>query len=241
MASMVIKKKGIFASNSKIMSFIDFLDKLLAGKQKPPKPLRVINDPVGIVVAKQLYSDDLKRFMYNTENRPGICPYCQNTLKKIPDLNFKTKTQKDIVCTYDGFYIVSERFKNFCDEQGYEGLIFTPLKKSPSHYYFEPQIIFPVDERNTIFENEGEQCPKCGKYEWFGGPHRIYSKYYYTEQDNFICRLDEFFGDKGRKHYIIIIGLKTAKLLKGLGLYLYDDIEDIHYLGPMDLKTKGDI
>jgi uncharacterized protein with PIN domain len=235
----MVKKKYVFLQKNIIMnfmSFIDFLDRLLASKkQQPPKPIRVINDPKGIVVAKLLYGNDLRRFMHNTDNRPGICPYCKNTLEKIPNLEFKTKTKKDFVCTYDGFYIVSEKFKKFCDDQGFKDLTFIPLKKSPGHYYFEPQTIFPVDEKNTIFEHSGEPCPKCGKYRWFGGPHRIYSKYFYTEHDNFICRLNELHGDKGRKFYIIIVGLKTEKLMKKLGLKKdYECVADIHFLNDMD-------
>jgi hypothetical protein len=87
------------------------------------------------------------------------------------------------VGTYDGFYVVSEKFKNFCEVQGFKDLTFIPLKKSPGHYYFEPQTTFPIDEENTIFEHTGEPCSHCGKYSWFGGPHRIYSKYHLKEED----------------------------------------------------------
>lgn len=217
------------------MGIIDFIEKILVRRRRlPPQPLFVINDPDGIVVAKEMSINDLKRFMYNTEDIPGLCPHCHNTLEKIPNLDFKTRTKKDIVCTYDGFCIVSERFKKFCEEQGFDDLTFTPLKKSPGHYYFSPNTIFPVDEENTIFEHTGNPCPICGKYEWFGGPHRIYSNVSFTEEDNFIYRTKEFHGDKGRKHFLIIIGLKTARLMKEIGIE-YESIfgsvvNDIHYI-----------
>ena len=209
----------------------EFLDNVINSFKKEPQPLHiVINDPSGVVVAKRLSVDDLKRFMYDTSDIPGLCPYCHNTLEKIPNLEFRTQTRKDIVWTYDGFYIVSEKFKDFCEEQGLKELAFTPLKKSPGHYYFEPQGIFPIDEKNTIFEHEGDPCSHCGKYLWFGGPHRIYSKYHLTEDDNFIQRSEEFHGDKGRKFFLLIIGLKTERLMKEHGLVV-DCTDDIHFLG----------
>lgn len=212
------------------MDIIDAIERFINSfRKEPPHLHRVINDPVGIVVAKIFTCDELKRFMYETNDFPGLCPYCHNTLEKIPDVNFRTRTKKDIVSTYDGFYIVSERFKVFCEDQGLCDLTFIPIKRSPGHYYFEPQTIFSVDEDNTIFEHEGEPCGFCGKYSWFGGPHRIYSKSYLSEEENFIRRSKDFFGDKNRKFFLIIIGLRTEKLLKESGI-IPDSTQDIHFL-----------
>lgn len=212
------------------MKIIDSIETFINSfKKKPPQFHRVINDPVGTVVAKVFFCDDLNRSMYEDDAFPGLCPYCHNTIKKIPNLEFVTSTKKDIVCTYDGFYIVSEKFKGFCDEQGFNDLSFIPLKKSPGHYYFEPQTIFPIDDANTIFEHEGEPCPKCGNYRWFGGPHRIFSKHRLTEEANFIQRTKEFHGDKCRKFFLIIVGLKTEKLMKEHGFFA-DSTNEVHYL-----------
>ena len=142
------------------MNIIDLIFRSF--KKKPPQPLRVIDDPEGIVVAKVFFCEELKKFMYETNDFPGVCPYCHNAIEKIPNLDFSTRTNKDIVGTYDGFYVVSEKFKNFCEVQGFKDLTFIPLKKSPGHYYFEPQTTFPIDEENTIFEHTGEPCSHCG-------------------------------------------------------------------------------
>lgn len=213
------------------MKIIDAIENFINSFKEKPTRLHVeINDPVGTVVAKVFFCEDLNRSMYETDDFPGLCPYCHNTIEKVPNLEFRTRTRKDIVCTDDGFYIVSERFKFFCEEQGFNDLTFFPLKKSPGHYYFEPQTMFPVDEENTIFEHSGEPCSHCGKYRWFGGPHTIYSKYELTEDDNFIQRSKEFSGDKCRKFFLIIIGLKTEKLMKEYGI-VADSTINIEYLG----------
>ncbi len=226
------------------MSIVDFIEKILNCRKKlPSQPLEIINDPDGVVVARQLGCEDLRRSMYETDDLPGLCPYCHNTLEKIPNLDFRTRTKKDFVGTYDGFYIVSEKFKIFCDEQGFDNITFIPLKKSPGHYYFSPNTFFPVDYENTLFEHTGEPCPKCGNYRWFGGPHRIYSNQLFTDNDNFIYRTKEYYGDKGRKFFLIIIGLKTARLMKERGFDNdYDDIlDEIHYIKDEEITRDGSL
>ena len=60
------------------------------------------------VVAKIISVPDTE-YMYDNENRPGICPVCHNTLEKIPDIHYKVaKKRADILLTYDGYYIVTE-------------------------------------------------------------------------------------------------------------------------------------
>ena len=221
---------------------MDLIGKLLnkSSNIQHPHPLLVINDPKGIVVAKRLAVDDLKRYMYEENDFPGLCPYCHFTLEKVPNLEFRTRTKKDIVWTYDGFYVVSERFRRFCDEQGFKDLIFIPLRKSPGHYYFEPAMRFPIDFVNTIFEHEGEPCPKCGNYKWFGGPHRIYSERLFEEDDNFICRTPEYFGDRDRKFFLIIVGLKTYRLMKEYGFSCGNNpLYDVHYLNNNEPSSKN--
>lgn len=212
---------------------IDLIGKLLnkSSNIQHPHPLRIINDPEGIVVAKKLVVDDLKRYMYEANDFPGLCPYCHCTLEKVPNLEFRTKTNKDIVWTYDGFYVVSERFRRFCDEQGLKDLTFIPLKKSPGHYYFEPTMRFPTDYVNTIFEHDGDPCPQCGNYKWFGGPHRTYSDRLFKEDDNFIYRTAEYFGDRNCKFFEIIVGLKTDRLMKEYGFSGGNNpLYDVHYI-----------
>lgn len=85
--------------------------------------------------------------MYDSEDEtPGLCPVCHNVLKKIPNLDYRMEKKKgDVFCTYDMFCIVTEKFKNFCEDNGYEGLKFIALPKSPGYYYFESEKIFKID------------------------------------------------------------------------------------------------
>ena len=213
------------------MNLIDFLDRLLASKrQQPPQPLKVIEEPDGVVVAKELSPYNVKHMYNHPKNMPGLCPICHNTINKIPNLDYYTNTKKDIALTYDGFYIVRERFKLFCEEQGFDDLTFIPLKNSPKHYYFIPNGIFSLDMELTTFEHEGKQCPECGGYRWFGsGGHSLYSKTYIGKEGNFIKRLNVLMGDHYQKFDSIIVGLKTAELMLQYGLKGFD-FNDVLYV-----------
>ena len=68
------------------------------------------------VVAKELSAYDAE-FMYTGwDNMPGVCPYCHSKFKSVPDLDYRLRKRKlDAYYTYDGFLIVSEKFKSFCE------------------------------------------------------------------------------------------------------------------------------
>ena len=97
------------------------------------------------VVAKTISVPDIE-YMYDNENRPGTCPVCHNTLEKIPDIHYKVAKKKaDILLTYDGYYIVTEKFKAFCKENKYSNVCFTKLTDSTGYYFFMPQDIYILD------------------------------------------------------------------------------------------------
>lgn len=105
------------------------------------------------VVAKIISVPDTE-YMHDNENRPGICPVCHNTLEKIPDIHYKVaKKRADILLTYDGYYIVTEKFKEFCKENKYSNITFTKLADSAGYYFFMPHEIYKLDyiHRKTRF------------------------------------------------------------------------------------------
>ena len=59
---------------------------------------------------------------------PGVCPYCHSKFKSVPDLDYRLRKRKlDAYYTYDGFLIVSEKFKSFCEINKYKNLEFKKL------------------------------------------------------------------------------------------------------------------
>lgn len=148
-------------------NIIDTLERITPRKETQSWPI-VISDPDGIVVAKILIPYQIKHMYHDPKNMPGLCPVCHCTVEKIPNLDYYTSTDKDFAITYDGFYIVRDRFKLFCEKRGYEGLRFVPLKKSLRHFYFMPEKIFPMDKETTVTMHQGEPCSVCGNYFWTG-------------------------------------------------------------------------
>jgi len=60
-----------------------------------------------------------------------------------PDIKIRIK--KPVFCTCDSFRIVSEEFKQFCEREGYEGLEFVVLPKSPGLYWFKAHKVIEYD------------------------------------------------------------------------------------------------
>lgn len=211
-----------------INSVATWLERVINSMKKKKEPLHiVVSDPKGVVVAKDLQCYDIKHMYRDPKNMPGLCPVCHSTLEKIPNLDYFTSTDKDIAITYDGFYIVSDRFKLFCEKRGYEGLCFISLKISPKHFYFMPDGIFPIDKETTVTMHEGEKCSVCGNYLWTGtGGHKIFSAIRWGEEDEFILRTEEYYASKYNKSPDIIIGIKTARLMQEYGLkgFYFEDV-----------------
>lgn len=199
------------------------------------------------VVAKIISVPDTE-YMYDNENRPGICPVCHNTLEKIPDIHYKVaKKRADILLTYDGYYIVTEKFKEFCKENKYSNITFTKLADSAGYYFFMPHEIYKLDyiHRKTRFLNKRE-C--CGSYDEIIGATPAYKlSSFSTQSDDFINRSEYFFGTKGCKEPLIIIGIKTQQKMKVAGLkgISYNNVYSIEIIygkpKPIDEVTLQDM
>lgn len=182
------------------------------------------------IVAKTISGYYVPHMWDDTDVRPGLCPICRNVLEQIPNLLYKVRKNKsrDFMGTFDGFLIVSQKFKNFCDENGYEDITFARFFKSPNFYFFCPNRIYPLDyvrmETQFIGYNE---C--CGQYDEVVGWRDFYRRSVDCIKGNdFICRADYFFAAFFNKSPIIVIGTETLeKMIKyGLsGFYCHDVYE----------------
>lgn len=213
--------------------------------QRPVTQRRKKKPYHGVVVAKEIHPEEWG-FMYESSKLiPGQCPLCHNTLEKIPNVDFVIRKRRGcIYSTYDGFTVVNQRFKDFCEAQKFDNLTFTPLVKSKGWYFFWVNEIFQVDEkryevrhanynkgpykRKGIMEGD-DPCPRCGEYDWNGAGSLVYSKTRLLDSENFIRRLPELFGDFNVKFPTIIIGKKTEELLKNNGLATGMYFDDVYY------------
>lgn len=122
-----------------------------------------------------------------------------------------SKSSTALSMTYDGQVIVSKAFKDFCLQQGYEGLVFLEFLHDKEHFHFgvTPQIKVDVERSKLQF---GKLCPVCKKYDWIGPTPRYFQ---ITEPlaDGFY-RSDLIFGDQYSRHPFIVVAIETySKLL----------------------------
>lgn len=170
------------------------------------------------VVARILFAYDMDHMYPNKYDNPGLCPICHNTIEQIPDTMYKVRKRKgDVFGTYDGFIIVTEKFKQFCEERNYPHLIFTPFVKSPGYYFFLPQDIYQLDyERREVKFTNKRSC--CGCYDEVTGCFNYKAVGFSMPTNDFICRAEYFFGSYSSKGPVIIVGLETAVEMKKYGL-----------------------
>ncbi len=180
------------------------------------------------VIAKILGGVDEMGYMYShMTDRQDICPICKNRITDIPNLEYKVKKKSsDFLATYDHYFIVSQKFKDFCELNKYENLEFTQLAYSKDFFSIRINNIFPLDyvRRKTKFINYRE-C--CGSYDEIIGATPAFNKEDCSLISNdFIFRTEYRFGSYAFKHYNIIIGLETIKKLKESNLkgLLYDNV-----------------
>lgn len=169
------------------------------------------------VVAKELSAYD-SEFMYTGwDNMPGVCPYCHSKFKSVPDLDYRLRKRKlDAYYTYDGFLIVSEKFKSFCEINKYENLEFKKLNHN-GFYFFEPHSFFQTNIFWNPFNILGYWCDKCKNYSQVSGGV-LKDETFILESDDFIMRTDTFRGSFESKSPDIIVGLKTMEKMKEFGL-----------------------
>ena len=178
-------------------------------------------DEEGKIVAKFLIGNSMDYMFSDQANRQGLCPVCHNLLEQIPDLNAKIKSKKgDLFITCDGFTLVSQKFKDFCEYRNYPNLTFKEMTNIPGLYYFKPNDVFRIDTTNIKFFNYKE-C--CKSFDYIIDDRTKKEPKFVITTDDFINRTNILYGGQQCKFHAVVVGLKTAKLMKDYGL------QDIHF------------
>lgn len=130
-----------------------------------------------------------------------------------PDLAIKSK--KNLFYIYEGFIIISERFKEFCERERYRGIEFIYLPGSPEFYWLKVNNIieYDTDRRGTEFLNYNEECKG---YEEIIGASPACLKNNSPLPDG-IFRSDICFGSYAAKSPLYYVGAETKNKLKEAG------------------------
>jgi hypothetical protein len=131
----------------------------------------------------------------------------------------KISVQTAVTYTYDGQMIVTTSFKEFCDAQGYKGLIFRSFPKDPWHFQLiaTRQVIIDQVQSRVRF---GKLCPTCKNYHEINLTYDpvlkrapVVLKQSELLSDGFY-RSDLLFASGDNKSPLIIVGAETRDKLK---------------------------
>lgn len=155
------------------------------------------------------------RFGENGVAHPATCATCgRKTDPTYINSEFKAKRRKrDISATYDGYDIVSTRFRRFCEEQGWQGMTFVPLPADRDFFVLRLSNVLPFDaeRRGTKFE---DPCPTCRAFYNVIGATPVYLRGIREPIDEGFFRSDLEFASGPEQGPLILVGVGTAEKLK---------------------------
>ncbi len=169
-----------------------------------------------MILGYSIEETDLKCNMLDGMQLTACAKYSNIYDLNIVNPNFKIKSKKyNAGCTYDGFTIVSELFKQFCETEKYTGLEFFILPSLPNFYWFKVHNIveFDTEARETQFINYNENCKG---YEEIIGATPVCLKSKKTLANGFF-RTDICFGSFAGKSPVYLVGEETMVKLKSAG------------------------
>jgi hypothetical protein len=122
------------------------------------------------------------------------------------------KLKNDFTYTYDGFAIVSDRFKQFCERESYHGIEFIDVSGCQKYFWFKIQnvIEFDAEARRTQFISFNAEC---NGYEEIIGATPACLKQTTPLPDGFF-RTDIFFGSYAGKSPLELIGAATKEKME---------------------------
>lgn len=137
-----------------------------------------------------------------------VCGYRTDYRYNNPGFVLKRKTF-DFSSTFDNITIVSLRFKDFCEKNSYENLVFIPLLKTPNffQFYIKGNVI-----EFTAYSKEN-YCESCEQFESIIGPGIKLEKIDKPLTDGFY-QSDLWFASGNEKSPITIIAPETFKKMK---------------------------
>lgn len=148
------------------------------------------------------------------ENNRLKCPECGCLLDPYyRSLRIDFKSKLDFSSTYEGIFIVSKRFKEYIQIEGYQNVIFYPVNEMNNFFYFQTlnnYIKINVEKSGIIIK---EKCTACNYPKEIIGGVNIFL-YQETPLSDGFYTTDTYW----RTHYIywpeLIIGLETYEKLK---------------------------
>jgi hypothetical protein len=156
------------------------------------------------------------RFTQNGEQHPATCPTCGRKVDRdYVSPSFKLRRKRmDVSGTYDGYVIVSERFRQFCRTKSIPNVEFLRLPSQPLHYWFRVLRLVEVDTKISLGLRFLYFCPMCHAHAGVFGTSRLRFKGWETTVPKGFSRTDLEFAQAHQQHPVIVVDPELAEELK---------------------------
>jgi len=171
-----------------------------------------------MILGFSLDGPDNKSWMWEDHVTQDSCPNCG--LWRLPEIvnpRFRLLVKKwDLSYTYDGFVIVSDRFRKVTESMEVDGCEFVTLPYEPKHFVLsvKPELEVDFIRRETVF---GPICDICQRPFSVIGATPVCLKDGQAHMDGFF-RTNLDFGDGNSASPVLIVGVNTYEKLIGVGL-----------------------
>lgn len=97
---------------------------------------------------------------------PATCGTCGGRIEpEFLDRTFRVKKRRrDVTVTYDGYLLVSSRFREFCFSLGWSAPLFRALPADSAYWWLSPIVSVSCVGRRL------RECPSCGNFADVVGP-----------------------------------------------------------------------
>jgi hypothetical protein len=177
-----------------------------------------------------------RRFTLNGGPHPALCTKCGR--KVDPDYvspTFKlAKKGVDIGVTYDGYTIVSERFRDFIATAALSGVELVDLPSQPRHFWFRVNRILEIDRKRSDGLRLLYYCDRCEHYAGVFGTSALRYVGVDTEIPPGVFRTDLEFAQSHEQSPVVIMDKELAQKMsemKFTGIQLKKIL--LHADGPM--------
>lgn len=156
------------------------------------------------------------RFGIDGIPHPATCPTCgRKTDTNYINPQFRVRRRRrDLTVTYDGYVLVSARFREFCElNNWHQDVHFGNLPADNDYFVFKPTrtLEFDSERRKTRFE---DHCPECDKYFNVIGATPVFLRNVDHPITEGFFRSDLEFGSGHEQHPLLILGTETAQKIK---------------------------
>jgi hypothetical protein len=163
------------------------------------------------------------RFGVGGVPHPATCPTCGRKLNPsfVSETYRVKKRRRDATCTYDGYILVSKRFREQCELAGWPGVEFVALPADGDFFWLRsPRVIrFDAEAAGVRFE---DYCKTCGGWCSVVGATPVRLRGAPQSLSEGFFRTDLEFGSGHEQCPLILVGPATGRAIAARRYSLLD-------------------